>query len=296
MKTNLLAAALLLGIALPGLAVSSGVDQEIAQRRETREAALKRPLGWLSLVGMHWIEPGRHSVGRAADNDIVIAIGPEHLGHVVRQNDSIVLEPIDGVALEVDGGSASRRIMLVPDTRGAPTQVTFDDGSSGFNLIERGGRYALRVRDANAPTRTGFTGLDYYPADPSWRITARYERHPEGQTIPIANVINQLEDTPNPGAVVFERDGKTYRAEALIDDDGSLFLVFADRTSGKETYGAGRMLNAPFPEGNEVVLDFNLAYNPPCAFNDYSTCPLPPPENRLDLAVTAGEKKYQRPH
>lgn len=271
-------------------------SDEIATRRAERVASLTRPLGWLSLVGMHWVDPGRRSLGTAEDNDIVLAVGPAHLGHIALVEDKVTLEPAVGAAFLIDGVPGRGSVELIPDTREGTTVITFGDGSSGFNLIERDHRFALRVRDAAAPTRTGFTRIDYYPADPSWRIPARFERHPEGSTIPIANVVNQIEATPNPGAVVFERDGQSYRAEALIDDDGSLFLVFADRTSGKDTYGGGRMLNAPFPEGDEVVLDFNLAYNPPCAFNDYSTCPLPPPENRLNLAVTAGEKKYQRPH
>ncbi len=296
MRNALIATVVLAAIVLPASASSPGFEQDVAQKRAAREAALRQPLGWLSLVGMHWVEPGRHSIGSASGNDIVIAVGPARLGEVVRDGDTVVLEPAEGALFNVDGGRVDGPVVLVADTQGTATRITFGEGASGFNLIERGGRYALRVRDADAITRTGFAGLDYYPADPSWRIKARFERHPEGRTIPIANVINQLEDTPNPGVVVFEREGRQYRLEAIIDDDDSLFLVFADRTSGKETYGAGRFLNAPFPEGDEVVLDFNLAYNPPCAFNEYSTCPLPPPENRLDLAVQAGEKKYRGGH
>ncbi len=292
-KASVMAVALV-GMMGTVMADTSDFEAEIAQHRAERVNSLTRPLGWLSLVGMHWIEPGRHSLGRAADNDIVLAVGPEHLGWVTLADGQVRLEPAAAASFLVDGTPGQGGVELIPDTRPGTTYITFDAGHSGFNLIERDHRFALRVRDAQAQTRTGFKGLDYYPADPGWRIQARFERHPEGTTIPIANVINQLEDTPNPGAVVFERDGTTYRLEGLIDDDGSLFLVFADRTSGKATYGGGRMLNAPFPDGDEVVLDFNLAYNPPCAFNDYSTCPLPPPENRLSLAVTAGEKSYRR--
>ncbi len=296
MWKSVLIVAVLSGLVGSAVAEPSAFDVEIAQQRAERVERLTQPLGWLSLVAMQWIEPGRHSVGSAPDNDIVLAIGPAHLGHLMLDHGTVTLEPTDGAAFLVDGAAARGTLTLVPDTRGTATKITFDQGRSGFNLIERGGRFALRVRDASAATRTGFAGIQYYPADPSWRIRARFEPHPEGTTIPIANVINQLEDTPNPGAVVFERDGNTYRLEALAEDDGSLFFVFADRTSGRETYGGGRQLDASAPKDGAVIVDFNLAYNPPCAFNDYSTCPLPPPENRLNLAVTAGEKKYHRPH
>lgn len=282
------------GLALAARAQTSAFDARIAQQRAERVERLTQPLGWLSLVGLDWFEPGRHRVGSAADNDIVLTVGPAYLGLLRFDGDEVVLDPAKTAEFLVDGAKPTGPITLIPDTRGSATRITFDGGQSGFNLIERDGRYALRVRDANAPTRTRFAGIDYYPADPTWRIEARFEPHPEGTTIPIANVVNQIEQTPNPGAVVFERDGERWRLEAL-EEDGGLFFVFSDRTSGRETYGGGRQLDAKAPQDGKVILDFNLAYNPPCAFNDYSTCPLPPPENRLKLAVTAGEKKYKRP-
>ncbi len=282
-------------LALPAVA-QSPYERSIERQRQAREEGLKRPLGWLSLVGLHWIEPGRHTVGTAADNGIVLAVGPARLGVVALVDGVVTLEPADGAVFLVDGAAAQGAFAVKPDSDGAPTQVTFDEGRSGFNLIERGGRFALRVRDSQARALREFAGLDFYPVDAGWRIQARFEPHPEGSTIEIANVVNQLQPMPNPGALVFERDGRTHRIEAIGNGDGSLFLIFADRTSGRDTYGAGRFLDADAPRDGVVAVDFNLAYNPPCAFNDYSTCPLPPPENRLDLAVTAGEKKYAGPH
>jgi uncharacterized protein (DUF1684 family) len=277
------------------MAQETSYAEGIEHARTERVARLKQPLGWLSLVGLNWIEPGRHSIGHADDNAIVLAIGPAHLGEIVRDGEQVSLELAEDSNARVDGKPASGVVQLVPDTLGAPTVVSFDEGSRNFNLIVRSGHYGLRVRDSQAATRTQFAGIDFYPPDESWRVHARFEPHPPGTTIPIANVVGQLEDTPNLGTVTFERDGKTHRLEAL-EEDGTLFFVFADRTSGKDTYGAGRQLNAPMPTGSEAIIDFNLAYNPPCAFNAYSTCPLPPPENRLDLAVTAGEKKYRGAH
>lgn len=279
----------------------------IEQHRAERVEGLKRPLGWLSLVGLHWIEPGEHTLGTAPDNDIVLAVGPEHLGFVALRDAGLWLIPTPEAAgaircikapcpgstpaFTVDGVAPEGDIPLRPDSAGKPTQIVFEPEVSGFSVIERGGKFALRVRDANAKSRTEFAGIPFYDINADWKIETRFESHEAGHTIEIANVIGQLQAMPNPGALVFEKDGKEHRIEAIGNDDGSLFLIFADRTSGKETYGAGRFIDVDGPDGDTVVVDFNLAYNPPCAFNEYSTCPLPPPENRMNLAVTAGEKK-----
>lgn len=270
--------------------------QSIEQQRTARIERLRQPQGWLSLVGLHWIEPGTHTLGRAADNGIVLATGPAHLGEVERTDAGVRFRPLQDVGIHIDGMPAAGEIVLADDQSGTPTTVTFDEGKAGFQLIQRGDRVGLRVRDERAKTRTGFAGLDVYPVDPAWRIHARFEPHPPGKTIDIANVLGMLEPQPSPGAVVFERDGREHRIEALDNGDGSLFLIIADRTSGRETYGAGRFVYTDAPVDGHVDVDFNLAVNPPCAFNEYSTCPLPPPENRLDLAVTAGEKTYRGGH
>src|SRR5690606_418434 len=177
-----------------------------------------------------------------------------------------------------------------------PTLVGFDEGRGQLSLVERGGRRALRVKHAEADTLTRLGPLDYWPADPAWRVPARFVAHPAGKTLQVLDTTSQQAPQPNPGLVEFERGGATYRLEALEGEDGGLFLVFADRTSGHDSYGAGRYLYtaAPAADGS-LLVDFNRAYNPPCVFTDFATCPLPPPENRLDLAITAGEKKYARP-
>ena len=278
---------------------------EIREWRDQRVERLRAPGGWLSLVGLHWLEPGEHRIGSAPDNDIALAKGPARMGVLEVGDDGSVFllpDPEAGLQLRDAAATASladgrQRVRLAADASGTPTVVAFDQDRGSLMLIERGGRHALRVRHAEAATRTGFTGIDYFDIDPSWRVEARFEPHPPGSTIEIANVVNQLEPMANPGAVVFEREGRSHRLEAVDEGDGQLFLIFADRTSGKTTYGAGRFLYAdpPAAGSDRVVLDFNRAYNPPCAFNAYSTCPLPPPENRLDLAVTAGEKRYAGP-
>jgi len=300
-------ALMVVGMATAGAGMAATPEQyaaEVGQWRSERVERLRRPNGWLSLVGLHWLEPGRHRIGSDAGNDIVLAKGPGRLGTIDFEDGTVSLQLAADVPVTIEHAGAlleladgKRLVQLRADTTGQPTVLGFDEAKGSIVLIERAGRYGLRVRQAAAATRTGFTGIDYFDSDPAWRIEARYEPHPPGSTIDIANVVGQLEPMPNPGAVVFERDGRTHRLEAVDEGDGQLFLIFADRTSGKETYGAGRFLYAdPPPAGaTTVVVDFNRAYNPPCAFNAYSTCPLPPPENRLDLAVSAGEKRYAGP-
>jgi uncharacterized protein (DUF1684 family) len=289
----------LLAMVAPAIGAEAGPGAEAAHRAEieawraARVERLKQPEGWLSLVGLHWLAEGSQTVGRAPDNDVVLAVGPDRLGTLTLADRRVRLALADGVDARI-GDTDAREGDLVADSAGTPTVVRF--GRASFVLIERSGRFGLRVRDPEAPTRTGFVGIDHYPIDPAWRIEARFEPHPEGRTIEIASVINTLEPMANPGALVFEFGGKTHRLEAIDDGSGQLFLIFADRTNGRETYGPGRFLYAAMPEDGRTTLDFNRAYNPPCAFNAYSTCPLPPPENRLDLAVTAGERRYDGPH
>jgi hypothetical protein len=191
-------------------------------------------------------------------------------------------------AVTIDGEPVSSGEMMV-GTDGDPTRV--EAAEIRMHLVATGDRLALRVRDPQATTRQRFIGLDYFALDRSWRIDAAFESHPEGRTIQVANVMGQLIDEPNPGRVRFDRNGKTITLEAVQSGD-RLFFIFADRTSGRESYGLGRFLYAELPEQGRVILDFNRAYNPPCAFNAHTTCPLPPPGNRIDAEVRAGEKKY----
>lgn len=262
--------------------------------RAKRVIDLNRPDGWTSLVGLHWLDPGTHRVGSDADNGIRLAMGPQHLGVFTVRDRQVSFVP--DTAVSVDGkpqrGAAALRVDSDPQ---GPSKIEFDGDKGLATVIERGGRLALRVKHADAESRLKFAGLQYWLGGRDWQVPARFVPHPAGKTLPIANIIGTTDDIPNPGAVEFERAGKTYRLEALDEGEGTLFLVFADRTSGHGSYGAGRFLDAPMPDQQgRLVLDFNQAYNPPCAFTPFATCPLPPPENRLDLAVEAGEKNYTK--
>jgi uncharacterized protein (DUF1684 family) len=262
--------------------------------RGRRILDLNRADGWASLIGMHWLDPGTHRVGSDVDNGIRLAMGPDHLG-VFSVRDGKASFVADAQAT-VDGKPSRGGALRSDKDPAGPSVIGFDDGKGLVTVIERGGRLALRVKHADAHSRVHFAGLSYWPGGRDWQLPARFIAHPAGKTLPIANIIGTIDDIPNPGAVEFQHGGETWRLEALDQGEDTLFLVFADRTSGHGSYGAGRFLDAPKPDAQgRLVLDFNQAYNPPCAFTPFATCPLPPPENRLDLAVQAGEKTYEKP-
>ena len=273
--------------------------QQIKQLRDARVARLTSPNGWLSLIGLEWLKVGANRVGTAADNDIVLKAGPAHLGTVTLGKDGslhIALAKDSGATID---GKTVAEAALIDDAHATatinPTMVSF--GHANFYVIDRDGRKALRVKDSDAETRTHFLGLDYFSTDPSWRITADWVPFNPAHTMEIGSVIGTIDKVDVPGKAVFTRDGHTYELMPYQEEPGGdLFFVIADRTSGKETYGAARFMDVPLPKDGKVILDFNLAYNPPCAFTPYATCPLAPPENRLDLRVTAGEEKYRGGH
>lgn len=261
--------------------------------RIQRQEKLTQPDGWTSLIGLHWLTLPSHYVGSSARSGIRLAAGPDSLGMFTRDGQRVFFIPDRGVPLTLDGEPLKGRVELKDDSQGAPSVVGFDEGKGKLTVIQRGGNRALRVKHADALARTQFQPIEYWPPNRDWRVEATFVPHPAGKTLPIATIIGTTDDTPNPGALEFQREGKTIRIEALDQGESTLSLIIADRTSGHESYGAGRYLDVPRPDAQgKVVIDFNRAYNPPCAFTPFATCPLPPNENRLDLAITAGEKRY----
>jgi len=277
-------------------AAAAGSDAWLAELqsfRAEREHALRSPEGWMALVGLHWLEAGEHRLGSDSGNAVRLAVGPARFGQMELLPEAMALRLIlaEGVRIRRDGVEVTGgEILIHADKADAPTRIDFDGGSLG--LIERGGRYALRVRSPQAPTLLAFKGLNWFPPAPRLVTEARFEAHPPGQTIPIVNVLGQVEPTPNPGRLVFALEGETHTLEALGDPEDSLFLIFADHSNRRESYGAGRFLYTGKVMDGRVRLDFNRAINPPCAYTEFSTCPLPPPENRLRTHVTAGEARY----
>jgi len=258
--------------------------------RKRRVERLTEPHGWLSLVGLVMLQPDSLvTVGSASTNAVVVSAGPAHWGSIHIDRDGRVRFDVTARdEVRVDGEDVASAEMT-PAGDGDAVHVEAD--GVRIHLVAPGGQLALRIRDPQAATRTDFAGLDYYPLDPEWRVVAEFIEHPAGTTMQVANVMGQLVEEPNPGMARFVHDGMTVSLEAVLEDD-RLFFIFADRTSGRETYGLGRFLYAELPRDGRVVLDFNQAYNPPCAFNAYTTCPLPPQANRIDAWIRAGELQY----
>lgn len=281
---------LLMAMAVTVFAASLPDDyvQQIDKWRETREARLKSDTGWLTVAGLFWLKPGVNTAGTGAKNTIVLPAGsaPARIGSFDLAGKAVTFHAEAGVPVRVDGKEVSEA-ELKPDTSEHPDEVTIEDLT--MFVIERAGQYGIRLRDKNSPYRRDFTGLKWFPVRPDYRVEAQFVSEPK--KIPILNIVGQTDEEDSPGYVEFTLAGQTLRLRALTEDN-TLFFVFRDRTSGHTTYGASRMLNTEMPKDGKVVLDFNKAYNPPCAYIPYATCPLPPHENRLPVAVEAGEMKY----
>jgi uncharacterized protein (DUF1684 family) len=272
---------------------SESYRREVEAWHAARVERLTAPRGWLSLVALEWLQPGVNRIGSAAENDIVLAKAPARLGTIEWEPDGSLSLAVDAAAdATVDGRRAAHAVLL-DDSHPEPTEVAF--GTVSFIAVDRGGRKGLRVRDSEAATRARFAGIERFPVDPAWRIVAAWQPLDPPFALATGTVIGTIERYPAPGKAIFERDGRPFELYPVLEAPGDrqLFLIFGDSTSGKETHGAARFLYADMPADGRIVLDFNKAYNPPCAFTAYATCPLAPPENRLDLPVRAGEKKYR---
>ena len=269
---------------------SDNHKQVIEGWRASRHERLMRPDGWLTLVGFEWLKEGENRIGSTADNDIRLTGGPAYWGSVVLQNNQLLFKNAAQDSVKINGESLLQA-SLIPDKEGEPTIVS--SGTLSFYVIFRES-YALRIKDSQAQVLLDFKAVENYPIGESWRIEGRFIRAAEGTSIEIANVLGQISESPVFGIFEFDMEGTTHNLLALgTADSENLWFIFADRTNGHGSYGAGRFLYSDaMPENDQLTVDFNKSYNPPCAFNPYSTCPLPPQRNRLDLLVTAGEKDF----
>jgi uncharacterized protein (DUF1684 family) len=267
-------------------------DAEIAGFRARRDARLRSDNGWLTLVGLSWLELGDNPVGSAPKSRVLLSSGkaPANLGTIRLQNGAATFVAASGAAVTSDGKPVAS-LAMKPDTSGTPTVLAH--GSLSFYLIKRGARLGVRVKDKEAKTLKEFKGVPNFAVNPLWRLVARFEPYDPPRKIDVPNILGSTEADESPGAVVFEVKGEKFRLEAVKEDDsGELFLIFGDRTNGTETYGGGRFLYTAPPKDGTVVVDFNQAINPPCVFTPYATCPLPPAPNRLPIRIPAGEKAY----
>ncbi|MGC4001162.1 MAG: DUF1684 domain-containing protein [Anaeromyxobacter sp.] len=242
---------------------------------DAREQRLRRPQGWLALVGLHWLKDGENRVEGLP-------------GTFVLKDGQVTLRAAAADGYTLEGAQVTER-QLAPDAADKPDRLTV--GSKAVEALVRGDQYALRVWDAQSPILAAFHGIEAYPADPRWRLEARWEAYATPREVEVPSAAGPASRAFAPGRAHFTVDGQEVTLEPTQDGD-ELWFVFKDATAPAETYGAGRFLYAGAPKDGKVVLDFNRAYNPPCAFTPYATCPLPLPQNVLKVRIEAGEKKY----
>ena len=273
-------------------------QRSLADWRAQREAKLTADDGWLTVVGLTWLKEGDNRVGSNPSFEVRLPkSAPANVGTLTLKSGVVRFKPAAGVAVTMNGSPAKESV-LKPDID--PSYDRLAVGRVKFFAIKREDKMGVRIKDNDSATRREFTGLKWYPADPSWRIQAKYVPWDKPRTMTFDTAVGVKEKDESPGYVTFQRDGKEYRLEPVVDGD-ELWFVMRDQTSGKTTYGASRFLHAELPKGGVkkagvLQIDFNKAENPPCVFTDYATCPLPPPQNRLALAVTAGEHMYGKRH
>jgi len=265
----------LLLAAAAGVLAAATYSDEIAAWRKQREERLKADGGWLSVAGLFWLHEGANTFGRDAANEIVLPDGAARGGEFLLHDGKVTVK-MDGSERELWADSADAAKV----------------GRLSLFVIKRGDKYGIRLKDPDSEYRRGFHGIEYWVPKEEYRVKARWV--PEPAKIPILNILGQTENMESPGYAAFRLNGQDLRLRPVLEEPGAkkLFYIFRDQTTGKETYGAGRFLYSDLPKDGAVMLDFNKAYNPPCAFTPYATCPLPPAENRMPVRVEAGEKKY----
>jgi uncharacterized protein len=275
--------------------MASPYEDDILSWRKHRIARLTGPEGWLTVVGLAWLEEGDNPVGSDPANRVLLSRGPDLIGTITVEGGRVAgrFDPKAGVLN--DGHPVTAPLDLDDDSGGSPTTLRL--GTLTFFVIRRAGRLAVRIRDEESPARAAFTGIDSFPIDGRWRFQARFEPYDPPRTAEVPTIVELEETYQVPGALAFDHDGETHRIDAFLEEgETDLFLVFGDLTNRAETYGGGRYMYVRPPHGRGVVtVDFNKAYNPPCVFTPFATCALPPIQNRLPIRVEAGEKLYRGP-
>jgi uncharacterized protein (DUF1684 family) len=266
--------------------------KEVEKWRSEREARLKTEMGWLTVAGLFWLKEGVNTVGGGESFKVRLTDNFKQgkFGEIEFKEGKAVLKVEKGIDAQADGKPIAGPIELVSDEKGKPTEIR--TGTQTFYLIKREERTGIRLKDSNSEARRNFKGLHWFPVDESYKVTARLEPFPEPKELKVPNVLGGFFKMKSMGLLKFTVAGKEGTLQPVEEDDGTLFLIFADGSNQTETYASGRFLYADKPVNGEVVLDFNKAENPPCAFTPYATCPLPPPGNKLEMEIKAGEKRY----
>ncbi len=261
----------------------------IEQWRAQHEAELKADGGWLTVSGLFWLKEGVNTAGSDRSSDIVLPRGPAQLGMFEYHGGKTIFRTGPGVVVRLNGQPAGATLTLKSDAEGKPDRLQFE--AFTMYVIHRGIRDAIRFKDNESQARTEFKGLHWFLVKESYRVTAKFVAYEKPKVIEIPNILGETEQDTSPGYVEFTLAGQSLRLDPVLEDD-HLFFIFRDLTTGKGTYPAGRFLYTALPKNGKVELDFNKAENPPCAFTDYATCPLPPKQNRLPVAIEAGELNY----
>ncbi len=276
------------------VASGGGYGETLGKWRTEREAKLKAEDGWLTVSGLFWLREGTNDFGGGPTNDIVLpaAAAPERIGTFDLQGGRVRLLVVDGVGVTIDGKLVREYDLGSAESKGSKTIV---QGDLSFQVLRRGDKFAVRFRDKNSVARRNFTGLRWYPARENYRVTARFEPYDQPKEVPIINLLGDIEKYHSPGLLRFTLNGVEQTLEPVASGEEKLFIIFRDLTSNRTTYPAGRFLYVDRPRDGVVTIDFNQAINPPCAFTLYATCPLPPRQNRLTVAIEAGELTYHNP-
>lgn len=269
--------------------------REIEEWKKQRLARLTRDDGWLTLVGLFWLKQGENSVGSDSANTVVLPQGKasKRLGSLWVKKEALQFKAQPGAGVKYNNSPITSLVLKSDADDGGPTILKA--GTVRFYVIKRGEQYAVRVKDSESPARVHFKGLEYFPIDPAWRVEAKFEPYVPPKKLEILSQVGTVEEYTCPGALVFEIGAKTYRLDPVVEPgaEDELFIMLADETNGKETYAVGRQMYTAAPDSNNrVILDFNKAFNWPCVFTEYATCPIPPPQNRMPIRVETGEKMY----
>lgn len=292
MIRNLMTTILLLAFTLT-VTGQSKYEKDLAAWRLDREAKLRGDDGWLTVAGLFWLREGTNELGSAPVNDIVLpsASAPAHLASFELTGGRVTLRVAEKVAVTIDGQPV-REVELKMDSNSS-RPIVHDDLT--FIVLRRGDKFGIRFKDRQSYARRNFTGLRWYPANEEYRVTATFVPYETPREVAILNILGDIEKYQSPGLLKFKLKGQEYALEPVAVGGGKLFIVFRDLTSNRTTYGAARFLYASHPVDGRVEIDFNQAVNPPCAFTIYATCPLPPRQNRLGVAIEAGEQIYHGP-
>lgn len=276
----------------PPLEWTDTVVREIETWRAEHEDSYTR--NWVPIEGLHFLKPGTQRAGSAPDNDVVlIASLPEHLGSFTVAADEVTFQPEAGAAITINGEPARSSMVLRDDGAEEPDVIEANGASVVVHLS--GERLSLRVRDPNGERARSFQGFEWFPISPDYRALGRFIADATPRSLPVVNTFGDVDSYETEGVVEFTLNGETLRLRPFTTETGRFYFVFNDASSGEETYEAARFLYSDLRSDGTTILDFNEAYNPPCSFNPFTTCPIPLPENQLPIKVLAGEKKYRGP-